>query len=101
MWPWIVGLAALILLPLLFMRRDRGDETAALTDTSALVDTAAQFGGRTTGSAAGAIAADSGTSARATSGAGAGGALLRDTTARMDSTTRGDSLARRDTTLRP
>jgi len=40
-WPWLVGLAALILLPLLFLRGDRRDD-----------------GARTTGSATGSVVAD-------------------------------------------
>jgi hypothetical protein len=79
-WPWLLGLLALVLLPLLFMR-DRRDDTAALSDTAAVVDTTGRFGGRTTGTAAGAIARDTGAAARADTSA-------RDTASRVDTTAR-------------
>ena len=96
--PWVLGLLALVLLPLLFMRRDRGDDTAAFSDTAALTDTTGGFGGRTTGTAAGAVARDTSAAfrgaVRARIGAGA------DTTAPRDTTTSADTAARRDTTTR-
>jgi hypothetical protein len=92
-WPWVLGLLALVLLPLLLLRRDR-DETATIPDTSAFVDTTTRFGGRTTGTAAGAVAAD--TSGAPRTGTG----TRRDTAARGDTTVRGDTATRIDTTRR-
>jgi hypothetical protein len=94
-WPWVLGLLALVLLPFLFLRdRDR-DDTAGLSDTAAVTDTTGRFGGRTTGTAAGTIARDTGAAARATAG------TPGDTTPRLDTTTRGDTARRADTARRP
>jgi hypothetical protein len=93
-WPWVVALLILVLLPFLFLRRDRGNDTAAVPDTGALVDTTSRFGGgRATGTAAGAVAADTGVA-----GARTGTRATR--TERSDTTTRTDSATRRDTTRR-
>ncbi len=92
-WPWVIGLLALVLLPFLFMRRD-GNETAAVPDTSAFVDTSARLGGRTSGTAAGAIAADTSAAFRNAPG------VRSDTAARGDSAARRDSIARDSTTRR-
>ena len=97
MWPWMLGLLALILLPLLFMR-DRRDDTAAVPDTAALIDTAGGFGGRTTSSAAGSVAPATDTAntrprddrTRAT-----GAVTSPDTTARADTAAAADTTTRR------
>ena len=87
-WPWVVGLLALLLIPLFFMR-DREPDTAVVPDTSSFVDTSARVGARTTGTAAGTVTrtpADSAPS-RATP--------LRDTSARADTTVPTDTTSRR------
>ena len=91
-WPWVVGLLALLLLPFLFMRNGR-DDTAAVPDTAALADTTTRFDGRTIGAAGGAVAPST-----ATPGTGAVRADPRDTVARADTTARGDTTTRTDTT---
>jgi hypothetical protein len=87
-WPWVLGLLALVLLPLFFMR-DREPDTAVVPDTSALVDTSARFGGRTVGTAAGSVTPANRDSARNLS-------LPRpDTTAQSDTSAPPDSATRR------
>jgi hypothetical protein len=91
----VVGLLALILLPFLFLRDGR-DDTAAVPDTGALVDTTARFGGRTT-SAAGSIAptTDTATTLTRDRAPAAGATSTRDTTARTDTAARTDTTTRR------
>jgi hypothetical protein len=93
-WPWVFGLLALVLLPLLFMRDNDRDDTAVRSDTAALTDTAGRFGGRTTGTAAGTIAPDTGAAVRANT-------RTRDTTAGLDTTLRGDTARPTATPTRP
>lgn len=94
MWPWIVALAALVLVPLLFLRGDRRDDRAALTDSSFVVDTGTQFGGRSTATSAGALSTGADTGLRADTTMPRGSSTLRDTMALRDTTTRSDTAGR-------
>jgi hypothetical protein len=97
--PWVLGVLALLFLAVLFVRNGR-DDSASLSDTAAFADTATRFGGRTTGTAGGAIAPSAATP-------GAGGAARsavptrRDTVVPTDTAAPADTAARPDTTRRP